>query len=408
MSRLVSRRNVLFGSAALAAAVALERIASPDRPRRGTSPVHWVFFQLSGGVDAIFTTDPKERRDVEPWVDVPYTADAIGNLGAIQVGPHLASLAHAARRPAIVNGVRIHTANHFSGRIQIERMRVGSLVDAPMLAQIIGEHRAADIPLAHAAQTWLDGSLDGLFDTSNADFERLARALAHVASRPSPGSSTATTRSYRDSSALMHRLAATPRFAFEPWAPAAPRDQPQAATEPGLDRELQRALWLIEHDVCACTSLLLGAGQRWDTHSNNTEGQTMASTSSFPLIARFLTELEHRSCRHGLLADHTVVVIASEIGRYPAINGNLGKDHLPEIPIVLYGPGIATGRDGARYGQTGRHMEALAVDHKTGAGRRGGDFIELDDVGATLLHLAGVADPSLYGYRGRILPFLVG
>jgi hypothetical protein len=32
----------------------------------------------------------------------------------------------------------------------------------------------------------------------------------------------------------------------------------------------------------------------------------------------------------------------------------------------------------------------------------------LDDLGASLLHLGGVVDPTVYGYEGRILDFLVG
>ena len=37
-----------------------------------------------------------------------------------------------------------------------------------------------------------------------------------------------------------------------------------------------------------------------------------------------------------------------------------------------------------------------------------GALTSLDDVGATLLYLGGVSDPTVYGYEGRVLEFLVG
>jgi hypothetical protein len=53
-------------------------------------------------------------------------------------------------------------------------------------------------------------------------------------------------------------------------------------------------------------------------------------------------------------------------------------------------------------------MQALPLSRRTGqADGRGGELVTLDDVGATVLHIAGL-DPAHYDYSGRILDFLVG
>jgi hypothetical protein len=51
-------------------------------------------------------------------------------------------------------------------------------------------------------------------------------------------------------------------------------------------------------------------------------------------------------------------------------------------------------------------MEALPVSLASGeAVAQGGHKLQLDDLGATLLHRAGI-DPGLYGYNGELLRFL--
>jgi hypothetical protein len=127
------------------------------------------------------------------------------------------------------------------------------------------------------------------------------------------------------------------------------------------------------------------------------------------MIARFLDELSRRRTRRGPLSAQTLVLIGSEIGRFPALNTAHGKDHFPEAPLVLFGAGInAGGGKGAAYGRTGADMAALPVSSRTGQEAPSGNHaVQLDDVGTTLLHLGGVSDPGVYGYVGRVLEFLM-
>ena len=77
----------------------------------------------------------------------------------------------------------------------------------------------------------------------------------------------------------------------------------------------------------------------WDMHGNirnAMRGQVPAFDQAF---ARLIRDLESR----GLL-DSTLVMVTSEFGRTPKINGNAGRDHWPKVfSIVLAGGGIKKG-----------------------------------------------------------------
>lgn len=59
-----------------------------------------MIVNLNGGFDSVYATDPKLRTDVESWVDVPFSRDAIVTSGNLQLGPHFAPLAPFSGRMA--------------------------------------------------------------------------------------------------------------------------------------------------------------------------------------------------------------------------------------------------------------------------------------------------------------------
>jgi len=194
-------------------------------------------------------------------------------------------------------------------------------------------------------------------------------------------------------------MATARAFVPEDWAePGRPASAPLALA-------LSRARWAIENDIAACCQISVDRyGQPWDSHADNTRLQGASSASAIPLIARFLAALGSVRNDHGLLADQTLVVIGSELGRFPRLNGGQGKDHWPEVALLFWGAGVVHQR---AFGQTGTHLQALPVSLRTGRGvATGGELLTLDDVGATLLQLVGL-DPAPRGYAGRHLDFLV-
>src|SRR5262245_8850079 len=86
--------------------------AKREAKRRASRPRYVVTILLSGGMDSIWTTDPRERSEIEDGVDLPYPPAAIVEAGALRLGPHLAPLAPVARRLNVLNGVQVATANH--------------------------------------------------------------------------------------------------------------------------------------------------------------------------------------------------------------------------------------------------------------------------------------------------------
>src|SRR5262249_3701976 len=145
--------------------------------------------------------------------------------------------------------------------------------------------------------------------------------------------------------------ASTPTFQPQTWVTDSDADASSSENTPSVQaRDFQRALWLLQHDLTKCVSL--GSfGPGWDTHNNNLEMQARASGTFFPIFARFLEELHTQRNRYGVLAEQTMVVCGSELGRFPVMNDYLGKDHWPEAPYLFFGPSIVTTRQrGPIYG----------------------------------------------------------
>ena len=372
------------------------------RPASVKRPRYFVTILLSGGIDSIWTTDPRERGEVEAGIDLPYRSSDIVEAGGLKLGPHLASLAPVAQRLSVVNGVQVATANHTWGWLQFDRLRTRIDERMPVIGSLLGEARDGQ-PLA-VAQLPRDEMMFQRVERTTPDERReMAAALARQRRRLSATQAEgAVGQSLADAAALLDRMATARPFV--PEAPDQPADAPKVAGGP-FRHSFQRALWAIENDVVACCQLSGDRqGQPWDSHWDNTRLQTSASSNMVPLIARFLAALSERRNAHGLLADQTLVVIGSEIGRFPRLNGVLGKDHWPEVPFLFWGAGIVHQQT---FGHTGTHLESLPVSLRTGrGGGAGGEMLTLDDIGTTLLHLAGV-DPAPRGYVGRHLDFLV-
>ena len=417
---MIHRRDVLKVIAASALATMLPRTlrAKQRRLHPDDRPRYFVFVCLDGGMDAIYTTAPRLTDQVASGVDVPYPRDAIRTFGPNVVGPHLALLGEHARDLCIINGVGTHALNHVTGSRQNLRFRRDADRRMPTIMSLLGAKRDGQ-PVAELYVSFRSsdpftpsflGSLhpngpkkgpdfyDVLESTPPEDLRRLARVYRGHRDRlaaSDPRLAIATTAShFAECARLFERVAE-----LRPMTPLAP--MPDAA--PGLDRvaeQLQRVLWILENDLAAC---VVTADWNWDSHYDNHAWQTRMSRAFFPALAGFVDGLKQRTNRHGRLWDQTVVVVASEIGRFPRLNHLIGKDHFPEIPILMLGGRVTPGT----FGVLGKEMQALPISLETGRAARGGVRLTLDDLGAHLLTLGGL-DPLTYGYTGRPLEFLHG
>jgi uncharacterized protein (DUF1501 family) len=420
MFRDVERRRVLSLLMAGGASVGLAALTG-GFPRKAfaaaaTRPRFYLQIIPSGGMDAVYTIDPKTTKEVARGIDIPYRASAIVAAGPVRLAPTFRPLERWGARLAVVNGFRQNSANHQSGLAHVTRCKSHTAPSMPTLLDILGSRRgdeavgsmsiAADFATAFSPQylgqpgKYFYGNNAGLFDhldrAQPEDLQTAARVLLRQAESLGRHRLTAqdltTAENLKMSSALLARAAVAPKFTPVPWKHAL-----EAHLEGSTD--LQRALWLLEHGMTRCVTVSVGR-QNFDTHVDNPYQADMTSYLAMALDKVF-EELDRRVVAGRRMSDQTLVVVGSEIGRFPRINTANGKDHFPQAPYLLFGAPV---RPGA-YGATDAEMIAMPVSLTTGRPQRGGHSLQIDDLGTTLLALDGVT-PEVYGYTGRRLRFL--
>lgn len=128
----------------------------------------------------------------------------------------------------------------------------------------------------------------------------------------------------------------------------------------------------------------------WDSHTNNDATQS----GSFEALFMGLNQLREAlaaapgTAGGATLADETMIVVVSEMGRTPRLNGGQGKDHWPYTCAMVCGPGVNGGRVYGGYDlyYYGRRVDAASgdLDDNTGI------ILSSDVFGATLISMAGV------------------
>jgi len=368
---------------------------------------YFVHCCLLGGLDSIYTTNPKRSADVESWVPVPYSPNEIVSTPTGYLAPAYAPLAPISNRLAILQNVAVQTVSHEYGKRQFFRARHDINQQVPWLADIVGE----SIRDTQAVSLLLIGSSGGTPDTSpglvtafranNSGLLKsiealneeealvLARSLRDVAQR----NVGRTASSYAQAAALIERVRRAPRFKPEPWVEGLDKKTTEVQTS------LQQAVWAIQNDIAASVALF-SEPLVVDSHANNDAVQSRDNLQFAKIFARFIQELERRKNVHGSLIDQTLGVFGSELGRFPRLNDRLGKDHWPEAPSVLFGGSVKPGI----YGDTDRRMAAVPVDMRTGLPDRNGEYLDLEHVGSTVLTAAGLPGAP-YGYSRPGLSF---
>ena len=154
---------------------------------------------------------------------------------------------------------------------------------------------------------------------------------------------------------------------------------------------------LLRLGICR-TVMLNHGGRGWDTHTNNDDTQSQSWESLFSGLLDLTDRLAALPGRTTpSLLDETVLVVLSEMGRTPQLNGDEGKDHWPFTSAMVVGPGITGSRV---VGATDEFYYGKPIDPLTGELFDGAGSVELttSSFGATLLNLAGVDhEPFLAG-----------
>jgi uncharacterized protein (DUF1501 family) len=409
---MMTRRNVIQLATAMVALFAGERSApvsvSSVAERRVSRRPNILFIVLAGGIDALLTTDPRTRAEVDGAIDVPYEPSSIASVGELRFGPHIRPLVPFAEDFAFINGLAVRTAGHVPGHSQLIRCKLGYHGEEPPLLDLIGAHRGGEpLPSIALGQTFLpayspsgfraDALIHRARDLAPEDRRLLARVLRREAAglrrESNADRATVAAQNADDAAAFLDRLETTPPLRIERWS-----DDSGVQDFGAL---LQTAMWAFRNDITR--SAIVGV-EDWDTHSDNTVDQKAASSIAFPMLARALRNMKEPGPDGRSLLDDTLIVAASELGRFPMLNRLNGKDHFPEIPVFLAGGPLGEAR-GRVFGRTDRMLRAMPVSLRTGEAQPSGAILDLDDLGATLLRASGI-EPTVYGYHGRMLEFL--
>jgi hypothetical protein len=110
----------------------------------------------------------------------------------------------------------------------------------------------------------------------------------------------------------------------------------------------------------------------WDMHTSIKQGMAGQLAEFDKAFAALIRDLD----RSGLLKS-TLVMVSSEFGRTPKINGTAGRDHWPKVfSVVLAGGGVKAGHV---YGTS----DATATEPEN-------DPLTVEDLAATVYHLLGI------------------
>lgn len=141
-----------------------------------------------------------------------------------------------------------------------------------------------------------------------------------------------------------------------------------------LARRLTEAGVSVVQVCCAAGDLNGGQGDMWDTHGDNFNRLKNKLLPVFDRgLAALLQDLEDRKT----LQD-TLVVVLTDFGRTPQINGSAGRDHYPNAySVILAGGGI---RGGQVYGSTDSH-----------GARPAGNACGPSDIHATIFQQLGIS-----------------
>ena len=371
----MQRRDFVFqiASTLLAGACGATRgspVANAKPAPRGSRqrPTKLVQLYFGGGIDSLYSVDPKTERDVDARVKIPYKPADIVESGSLRLAPFAAQLAPFSSRMAVINGVVGGTVSHEYGSVAIHHFGYGG-AGTPTTATRLGEAIAPDAPFHEISfdrgggeVLWQPPPGRSLYVGNEGELLRALRTTA------------ADTQQAETIRAALHTLAGDPdrdvrltANRLEEWLKTFPAADLQevdlyanatwrdgrslkelradfAEDMTRLNRALNEVLFILEHDLA--TSTFLAAMCSWDSHAQNDDNQRNSLALSMPVLAAFLGELERRRSRASgrLLADETAVVVCSELGRFPLENSNAGRNRFPRFLCCCLAPACAQAR----------------------------------------------------------------
>jgi uncharacterized protein (DUF1501 family) len=308
------------------------------------------------------------------------------------------------RRTLILNGVQVpsvdhdvctrlsYTGNTQEGQPDVASQLAGAFQDKFVLPHVVLSGPAFTGDFGTVVTRTGNGQLDRLLSGSILNQSDLP------VSRISPEAEALIDQHLRlklEGSVKAKKLAAAEKKLTEVYASALDRAkalkdlQEEIDWDPGGDliTRLDLATTALSKGFCRCVSLDF-SGSGWDSHANNDPPQNQGFQDLFTALNHLMTSLEAASGpTRNSLANETVVVVFSEMGRTPKLNGDNGKDHWEDTSVMLVGPSLNSNRT---LGAFDEFQRSLPVDFASGDVSDKGQVMTSQNICAAILNLGGV------------------
>lgn len=405
----LSRRDVLKTGAALGAALAAPALIRSAGAQPPVAAKHLMVVLNFGGWDTTYALDPKPGLTT---IDAP--EGEIRRFGELEIFDHpsrpevTAFFERWAPLTAIVHGVQVRSFVHTDC---VKRILTGSASETtPDIGAIAAFELGRNLPVPYLAlgtqaRSGPLASITGRTGTTNQLSALVDPEQAYAnprTFRPDPGFQASAAeqgyvRAYLEASAArvqaLRGQHGYNRRRIEDFVGSLARAETlsnfatsgaslgERSYVPQLSAQVPLAVRAIKEGL-SHTALLEMTG--WDTHNDNSQ-QTMFNRDLYGSLGMLMSELEANE-----LLDDTLVLVLSEMGRTPKLNGDMGKDHWPVTSSMLIGAGV---RGGRAFGGTNDELNALSVDLQTGAVDPAGSQLQTENLLAGILETLGV-DPE--------------
>lgn len=384
----VSRRQMLQSGVSLCGYSTMSSLFGSPFAQAQTYTVQrrLVWINMRGGWDILEITDPKPSST--SGIDMSYSWDLANQIAGggtnDRVGRWLTRLAsQQGQDMVVVRGLNMGTTSHMAGSVYMDTGLLDNTgqVNSASIPAIVASESAATIPIIQ-----LNGGSDPLTDrgllnpvsvvrAQNLDLYRsmypdsdaaLAQKLLILDHLNSSIASRQSIRGTNDRLSDLATAEAKVRVQFQnnvgaqlaltdtdtaPFAVAPPQN-----LDSGMTEAFALALKMLKNNLVSCVNLGMGG---FDTHANQERSMQPRVESFDYLLSTFMNEL-----RTAGQLDNTLIVVYSDFGRTPKINGRNGRDHWPFGGALMLGGGIAGGRV---VGATDDDLRGLNINSTTGA-----------------------------------------
>jgi hypothetical protein len=356
--------TVLHGAASSVSAAEKAAAAPASGPGFGKAK-NVIFLQMIGGMTHIDTLDPKDGPTQGPKAPIKTNAD-------FQLGGTMENLAKQADKISIIRSMTSKTGVHASGqylirsgyeqRGTIKHPNIGAwaqhfkgpshkTLPSNVCVNRQPQNGNGFFPSSFAPLPILDPDAGLQYSQSEASPEVLTKRLAMLdkldagfRERFQTASVQSYTQFYDKTVSIM---SSTDLEAFRL------SEEPDALREKYGRNKFGQGCLLARRLVEKGIRYIEVAKGGWDMHNNIEEGLEEHGTELDVALAALLEDLKER----GLL-ETTLVVLCSEFGRGPKINGNDGRDHHPKVfSTLLAGGGV---KGGYIYGSSDKEGMAVA------------------------------------------------